>query len=124
MQGNDFSWLATGFFIAYAVAEIPQGLLPYSAAAAAAATVYPSLTISRLPAATISGYQGSRGQYSLLGNPLVLFGRGAELRRDDVAASASRCAGGGHWCVRNHSLFVSNVPESIAHLLPCLQPPL
>ncbi|PYI25855.1 MFS general substrate transporter [Aspergillus indologenus CBS 114.80] len=24
MQGNDFSWLATGFFIAYAVAEIPQ----------------------------------------------------------------------------------------------------
>ncbi|RAK76908.1 MFS general substrate transporter [Aspergillus fijiensis CBS 313.89] len=27
MQGNDFSWLATGFFIAYAVAEIPQGFL-------------------------------------------------------------------------------------------------
>lgn len=25
MKGNDFSWLATGFFIAYAVAEIPQG---------------------------------------------------------------------------------------------------
>ncbi|GKZ58781.1 hypothetical protein AnigIFM49718_004617 [Aspergillus niger] len=27
MKGNDFSWLATGFFIAYAVAEIPQGFL-------------------------------------------------------------------------------------------------
>ncbi|PYH83554.1 MFS general substrate transporter [Aspergillus uvarum CBS 121591] len=27
MQGNDFSWLATGFFIAYAVAEIPQGFM-------------------------------------------------------------------------------------------------
>lgn len=26
MSGNDFSWLATGFFIAYAVAEIPQGI--------------------------------------------------------------------------------------------------
>ncbi|KAL4982992.1 major facilitator superfamily domain-containing protein [Aspergillus falconensis] len=27
MSGNDFSWLATAFFIAYAVAEIPQGYL-------------------------------------------------------------------------------------------------
>ncbi|KAJ5285929.1 hypothetical protein N7524_001235 [Penicillium chrysogenum] len=27
MTGNDFSWLATAFFIAYAVAEIPQGAL-------------------------------------------------------------------------------------------------
>ncbi|KAJ5689846.1 hypothetical protein N7462_004238 [Penicillium macrosclerotiorum] len=27
MSGNDFSWLATAFFIAYAVAEIPQGTL-------------------------------------------------------------------------------------------------
>ncbi|PLN80414.1 MFS general substrate transporter [Aspergillus taichungensis] len=27
MHGNDFSWLATAFFIAYAVAEIPQGIL-------------------------------------------------------------------------------------------------
>ncbi|PWY81540.1 MFS general substrate transporter [Aspergillus sclerotioniger CBS 115572] len=27
MKGNDFSWLATGFFIAYAVAEISQGFL-------------------------------------------------------------------------------------------------
>ncbi|PYH46052.1 putative MFS transporter [Aspergillus saccharolyticus JOP 1030-1] len=27
MKGNDFSWLATAFFIAYAVAEIPQGIL-------------------------------------------------------------------------------------------------
>ncbi|CAG8088823.1 unnamed protein product [Penicillium olsonii] len=27
MAGNDFSWLATAFFIAYAVAEIPQGTL-------------------------------------------------------------------------------------------------
>jgi MFS family permease len=27
MHGNDFSWLATSFFIAYAVAEIPQGAL-------------------------------------------------------------------------------------------------
>ncbi|KAL4971160.1 major facilitator superfamily domain-containing protein [Aspergillus desertorum] len=27
MSGNDFSWLATAFFIAYAVAEIPQGFL-------------------------------------------------------------------------------------------------
>lgn len=27
MSGNDFSWLATAFFIAYAVAEIPQGAL-------------------------------------------------------------------------------------------------
>lgn len=27
MVGNDFAWLATGFFIAYAVAEIPQGML-------------------------------------------------------------------------------------------------
>ncbi|PYI01480.1 MFS general substrate transporter [Aspergillus sclerotiicarbonarius CBS 121057] len=27
VKGNDFSWLATGFFIAYAVAEIPQGIL-------------------------------------------------------------------------------------------------
>ncbi|KAL4913019.1 major facilitator superfamily domain-containing protein [Aspergillus aurantiobrunneus] len=27
MTGNDFSWLATGFFIAYTVAEIPQGVL-------------------------------------------------------------------------------------------------
>ncbi|KAJ5742031.1 hypothetical protein N7533_011440 [Penicillium manginii] len=27
MAGNDFSWLATAFFIAYAVAEIPQGAL-------------------------------------------------------------------------------------------------
>ena len=26
MSGNDFSWLATAFFIAYAVAEIPQGM--------------------------------------------------------------------------------------------------
>lgn len=25
MSGNDFSWLATAFFIAYAVAEVPQG---------------------------------------------------------------------------------------------------
>lgn len=25
MSGNDFAWLATAFFIAYAVAEIPQG---------------------------------------------------------------------------------------------------
>lgn len=29
MKGNDFSWLATGFFIAYAVAEIPQGMLSF-----------------------------------------------------------------------------------------------
>jgi MFS family permease len=30
MSGNDFSWLATAFFIAYCIAEIPQGtfLLP------------------------------------------------------------------------------------------------
>lgn len=27
MHGQDFSWLATAFFIAYAVAEFPQGLL-------------------------------------------------------------------------------------------------
>ncbi|KAJ0421480.1 major facilitator superfamily domain-containing protein [Aspergillus carlsbadensis] len=27
MSGNDFSWLATAFFIAYCVAEIPQGIL-------------------------------------------------------------------------------------------------
>ncbi|KAL4899374.1 hypothetical protein BDW74DRAFT_183772 [Aspergillus multicolor] len=27
MSGNDFSWLATAFYIAYAVAEIPQGIL-------------------------------------------------------------------------------------------------
>lgn len=27
MAGNDFSWLATSFFIAYAVAEIPQAAL-------------------------------------------------------------------------------------------------
>ncbi|KAE8332385.1 major facilitator superfamily domain-containing protein [Aspergillus sergii] len=27
MSGNDFSWLATAFFLAYAVAEIPQGIL-------------------------------------------------------------------------------------------------
>ena len=27
MTGNDFSWLATAFFIAYAVAELPQGIL-------------------------------------------------------------------------------------------------
>ncbi|KAL3474259.1 major facilitator superfamily domain-containing protein [Aspergillus californicus] len=27
MSGNDFSWLATAFFIAYAVAEVPQGIL-------------------------------------------------------------------------------------------------
>lgn len=27
MKGNDFSWLATAFFIAYAIAEIPQGAL-------------------------------------------------------------------------------------------------
>ncbi|KAL4954389.1 major facilitator superfamily domain-containing protein [Aspergillus filifer] len=27
MQGNDFSWLATAFYIAYAVAEVPQGIL-------------------------------------------------------------------------------------------------
>ncbi|KAJ5602225.1 hypothetical protein N7510_011759 [Penicillium lagena] len=27
MNGNDFSWLATAFFIAYAVAELPQGVL-------------------------------------------------------------------------------------------------
>lgn len=25
MSGNDFPWLATAFFIAYAVAEVPQG---------------------------------------------------------------------------------------------------
>ena len=25
MKGQQFSWLATGFFIAYAVAELPQG---------------------------------------------------------------------------------------------------
>jgi hypothetical protein len=25
MSGNDFSWLATAFFIAYAIAEVPQG---------------------------------------------------------------------------------------------------
>lgn len=27
LQGNDFSWMATAFFIAYAVAEFPQGYL-------------------------------------------------------------------------------------------------
>ncbi|KAJ5715637.1 uncharacterized protein N7483_012818 [Penicillium malachiteum] len=27
MKGNDFSWLATAFFIAYAIAEMPQGAL-------------------------------------------------------------------------------------------------
>ncbi|KAL3458370.1 MFS general substrate transporter [Aspergillus heterothallicus] len=27
MSGNDFSWLATAFFIAYCIAEIPQGIL-------------------------------------------------------------------------------------------------
>ncbi|KAL4925534.1 putative MFS transporter [Aspergillus undulatus] len=27
MSGNDFSWLATAFFIAYGVAELPQGIL-------------------------------------------------------------------------------------------------
>lgn len=27
MGGNDFSWLATAFFIAYALAEVPQGAL-------------------------------------------------------------------------------------------------
>ncbi|KAL2826770.1 MFS general substrate transporter [Aspergillus pseudoustus] len=27
MSGNDFSWLATAFFIAYCLAEIPQGIL-------------------------------------------------------------------------------------------------
>lgn len=27
MKGQDFSWMATAFFIAYAVAEFPQGLL-------------------------------------------------------------------------------------------------
>ena len=30
MSGNDFSWLATAFFIAYAVAEIPQGMYALS----------------------------------------------------------------------------------------------
>jgi energy-converting hydrogenase Eha subunit C len=28
MAGNDFSWLATAFYIAYAVAEVPQGASP------------------------------------------------------------------------------------------------
>lgn len=27
MEGQDFSWMATGFFIAYALAEFPQGFL-------------------------------------------------------------------------------------------------
>jgi fucose permease len=27
MTGNDFPWLATAFFVAYAVAELPQGAL-------------------------------------------------------------------------------------------------
>jgi hypothetical protein len=25
MKGNDFSWMATAFFMGYALAEIPQG---------------------------------------------------------------------------------------------------
>jgi hypothetical protein len=25
LKGNEFSWMATAFFIAFAVAEIPQG---------------------------------------------------------------------------------------------------
>lgn len=25
--GNEFSWMATGLFVAYALAEIPQGIL-------------------------------------------------------------------------------------------------
>ncbi|KAJ5131636.1 hypothetical protein N7448_005794 [Penicillium atrosanguineum] len=53
MSGNDFSWLATAFFIAYAIAEIPQG--------------------GSSP--TVPSCEGSRSQRLLLGYyPLLLFG--------------------------------------------------
>lgn len=30
LKGNEFSWLATGLFIAFGIAEIPQGFLMQS----------------------------------------------------------------------------------------------
>lgn len=30
LEGNEFSWMATSFFVAYALAEIPQGMFPIS----------------------------------------------------------------------------------------------
>lgn len=75
MSGNDFSWLATAFFIAYAVAEVPQGI---------SLIFHPerdSADRSRVSPTKILHPASSRLQCVDLGHPTLLLRRCPELRR-------------------------------------------
>ncbi|KAE8384048.1 hypothetical protein BDV23DRAFT_189605 [Aspergillus alliaceus] len=93
MCGNDFSWLATAFFLAYAIAEIPQGVCRihklFNTAIGAEKRRHPSLEIPHR--------QGSGTQCLPLRRGSVLFGGCTEFCRVDSFTRFTWNAGGCHW---------------------------
>jgi MFS family permease len=55
MAGNDFSWLATAFYIAYAVAEVPQGMLPLTTTLYTEID-YPGILLQKYPVTKVLGF--------------------------------------------------------------------
>lgn len=100
MSGNDFSWLATAFFLAYAVAEIPQGMCSI-------AKMFNSMihaNINRHSPPEISYHKGAWGQCISLGCDSVLFSSRTEFCWHDSVACFARNAGGCYWYVNVLSL--------------------
>lgn len=106
MSGNDFSWLATGFFIAYAVAEIPQGMFILFYFIFSSPLGHSRITNHRNAPPSLFRNQGSRGECLFLGSHSVLLCCSKELCRHDGAAGAARYDGSSHWYAERH-LFIA-----------------
>ena len=99
MSGNDFDWLATGFFIAYTLAELPQGIY-FSSPFVVVKILFqyrtnslPFLPIHRpFDTKTASG-KGARRECLLLGSASLLYFRHEELRRDTCSTHPVRRTG-------------------------------
>jgi hypothetical protein len=99
MNGNDFSWLATAFFLAYAVAEIPQGVHNISNSF----ETVKNTNMRRHTSSEISHHESPRSECLPVGGGFVLFSRCTEFRRDDSLACSAWVARSCHWYVPIHA---------------------
>lgn len=108
MSGNEFSWLATGFFIAYAVAEIPQGMciLFYLFFFFFSSPLgHSRITNHRNAPPSLSRNQGPGSECLFLGSHSVLLCCSKELCRHDGAAGAAGYDGSSHWYAERRLLI-------------------
>lgn len=99
MSGNDFSWLATAFFIAYAVAEVPQGMYAISVHVLPCHLREAMLTDYRNPSPALSCHQGAGCECLLLGRHPVLFSSVKYLCKYDSTTDTAGHHGGCYWYV-------------------------